>query len=509
MTPLTTYPCRNWHHLLPRKSKTLGTERDSKQLAGGIGRVMALLLLWWGLSPCLPLASATFRPEIGTRALGMSGAFISNADDPTGALWNPAGPARLHTGSFIYDFSQGAFSLGAPIGKFGILGLSVLDLNRDDRFFIKHPNNPIGTFERGYNQVILSYARAFGASWQVGGNIGYNRAPYIGSKWKPNYDLGVIVGINPHLTLGARLLDISGVAIPDENNKILTTFDQEFAFGATWEPTRHFQLNSVFAAPWQFRTGVEAGVGGLSFRLGSVMDLKQPDHLPNWSLGFSVDRWGKQLHYAYLEDPDLKYKHLLSVGFSFGSPAKTDNRQSTIDNRQGQEERKRQVVNVNSEKTVSPTNQIARQYGIEIELILALVEAESEFDSNAISPHGAVGLMQLKPQTAQELGLEVPNYPDERKPTPEPQVGERFHPLKNLEAGVKYLRSMLEQYDGQYVLALAAYNAGPGNVPKNGRLMSETERHVGKVLNNYYQYKANPELTRTVLQQLDAILSKE
>jgi hypothetical protein len=454
----------------------------------------------------------------------MSGAFISNADDPTGALWNPAGLARLHTGSFIYDFSQGAFSLGAPIGKFGILGLSVLDLNRDDRFFIKHPNNPIGTFERGYNQVVLSYARAFGASWQVGGNIGYNRAPYIGSKWKPNYDLGVIVGINPHLTLGARLLDISGVAIPDENDKILTTFDQEFAFGATWEPTRHFQLNSVFAAPWQFRTGVEADVSGLSFRLGSVMDLKQPDHLPNWSLGFSVDRWGKQLHYAYVEEPDLKYKHLLSVGFSFGSPTKTDDQQSTIDNqqkpalersegtidnRQGQGERKRQVLKVNSEKKVSPTDEIARQYGIELELILALIEAESDFDSNAISAHGAVGLMQLKPATAQELGLEVPNYPDERQPSPEPQVDERFHPLKNLEAGVKYLCSMLEQYDGQYVLALAAYNAGPRKVQKNGRLMSETERHVGKVLNNYYQYKANPELTSTVLQQLDAILLKE
>ena len=137
----------------------------------------------------------------------------------------------------------------------------------------------------------------------------------------------------------------------------------------------------------------------------------------------------------------------------------------------------------------SPTEQIAKQSDVEVELLLALVKVESTFNPKAISPSGAAGLLQLMPPTARDLGLKVPSYQNARKPTPNSGVDERFHPLKNLDAGVKYLHDMLKRYNGDYSLALAAYNVGPENVRKNGKLSRSAERHVGRVLDNYYQYK--------------------
>ena len=100
----------------------------------------------------------------------------------------------------------------------------------------------------------------------------------------------------------------------------------------------------------------------------------------------------------------------------------------------------------------------------------------------------------------------MPSYQNVRKPTPNPNVDERFHPLKNLDAGVKYLYDMLKRYDGDYSLSLAAYNVGPGNVRKNGKLSRSAEQHVGKVLDNYYQYKRDTALKNTDLRRLDAVL---
>ena len=154
----------------------------------------------------------------------------------------------------------------------------------------------------------------------------------------------------------------------------------------------------------------------------------------------------------------------------------------------------------------SPTERIAKQYGVEVDLILALVKRESTFNPKAISRNGAVGLLQLMPPTAQGLGLKVPSYQNVRKPTPDPNIDERFHPLKNLDAGVRYLDEMLERYDGDYSLSLAAYNAGPGRVRKNGKLSRSAERHVGRVLDNYYQYKRDAALKNADLRRLDAIL---
>ena len=489
----------------------------------------------------------------------MSGAFISSADDSAGALWNPAGLANLQHGSLVYDLSQGAISFGYPIHYVGTLGFSALDLNGEDRFFHDHPNNPVGTFERGYNQFLLSYARSIGSRLQLGGNLGYNRAPNPDSQWKLSYDLGAIVKLPPHLILGARLIDISGVTIPDREGRLLKQFDQTFAVGVAWKPVQLLQFNSVLdTALWQLRVGAEAGAYGLAFRLGTAVDLigRQPES--EWSLGLSVDLSGKHLHYAYLRQPDVAYKHLLAVGLTFDLSGQTvsgtvSNKGSVTERKVTLTERKETLIKtreiypksgknpvktetlVVSEKQVpvkereetkaergpereangtkrvindakSPTRRIAEQYDVEVELILALVKTESTFNPKAISRNGAVGLLQLMPPTARGLGLKVPSYENVRKPTPNPSIDERFHPIKNLSAGVKYLHEMLERYDGDYSLSLAAYNVGPGNVRKNGKLSRSAERHVGKVLEGYYQYKSNADLKNTNLRRLDAAL---
>ena len=504
---------------------------------------------------CISIASASLRPVVGARALGMSGAFISSADDSAGALWNPAGLASLQHGSLVYDLSQGAVSFGYPIHYVGTLGFSALDLNGEDRFFHDHPNNPVGTFERGYNQFLLSYARSIGSRLQLGGNLGYNRAPTPDSQWTPSYDLGAIVKLPPNLILGARLIDISGVTIPDREGRLLKQFDQTFAVGMAWKPVQLLQFNSVLdTALWQLRVGAEAGAYGLAIRLGTAVDLigRQPE--PDWSLGFSVDISGKHLHYAYLRQPDVAYKHLLAVGLTFDlsdqtgsgsvskkgtltggketliktgetsvksgkTPTKTETsvvrkkkvpvkeREQTKAEKPSERgaDRTKQAIN-DAKDAKSPTRRMAEQYDVEVELILALVKRESTFNPKAISRNGAVGLLQLMPPTARGLGLKVPSYENVKKPTPNPSIDERFHPLKNLEAGIKYLHQMLERYDGDYSLALAAYNVGPGNVRKNGKLTRSAERHVSKVLEGYYQYKANADLTNTDLRRLDAVL---
>ena len=112
--------------------------------------------------------------------------------------------------------------------------------------------------------------------------------------------------------------------------------------------------------------------------------------------------------------------------------------------------------------------QHAGQHGLSPDLVRAVIQAESNFNRFAISPKGAMGLMQLMPATARELG-----------------VGDPFHPDENIRGGVSYLASLLARYDHNVELALAAYNAGPGSVERYGRVppYRETRDYVRKITN--------------------------
>ncbi len=111
-------------------------------------------------------------------------------------------------------------------------------------------------------------------------------------------------------------------------------------------------------------------------------------------------------------------------------------------------------------------------YGISYNLIKAVMKTESGFNPYAISNKGAVGLMQLMPETAKDLGVDIDN------------------PIHNVFGGALYLKKMMERYDGDVKLALAAYNAGAENVDKYKGIppFEETENYVKTVLNYYKEY---------------------
>ncbi|WP_051376776.1 lytic transglycosylase domain-containing protein [Burkholderia sp. WSM2232] len=123
-------------------------------------------------------------------------------------------------------------------------------------------------------------------------------------------------------------------------------------------------------------------------------------------------------------------------------------------------------------------DEAAREYNVPPALVRAVVTTESSFDPQAVSPKGALGLMQLMPATARRFG-----------------AADSMDPRTNLRAGTRYLRWLLDRFDSDLNLAVAAYNAGEGAVDRYGGQIPpypETREYVTKVLARYRAYSADP-----------------
>jgi|SRR5690625_3215734 len=136
------------------------------------------------------------------------------------------------------------------------------------------------------------------------------------------------------------------------------------------------------------------------------------------------------------------------------------------------------MANISTNRTATPPtdefnhiiNEAAQRYNVDEKLIHAIIRAESNYNPNAKSNAGAAGLMQLMPNTARSLG-----------------VTDRYDIRQNIFGGTRYFSKMLMQHGGNLELALASYNAGPGNVKKYGGVppFKETQNYIQKVMKYY------------------------
>jgi len=128
------------------------------------------------------------------------------------------------------------------------------------------------------------------------------------------------------------------------------------------------------------------------------------------------------------------------------------------------------------ESFTSHVREAAQKYQLPEALLLAVMQVESNYNPRAISDKGAMGLMQLMPGTAREL-----------------YVGDAWDPAQNIEGGARYLRILANQYSGDIIKTLAAYNAGPEAVRRAGEAVPnipETQEYVRKVVALYQAFKA-------------------
>jgi soluble lytic murein transglycosylase-like protein len=447
-------------------------------------------------------------PVVGARAVGVGGVTATLRDDPAGLFGNPSaivGPSR-----FFADASQGAFGATAQLGAWGTLGVGALDLNRADRLLIERAWNPLGTFETGTNRAAAGYAVDIAGRLAVGAALeGWRDS---NGEWTQGANAGLIAHPSSALYLGAAFL------IPPDGRPVSR-------YGFLVEPTPGFRLLGE-TERGRARLGIESVWQDFGVRGGVRVTTDAPERDVRWSVGASAHlAGGLTVHYAYAFDRrDLPSgEHAVSFEVPVwrrgrgvarrrvvrASPAQPSSVALAAPEWLPVQPQRTLRSAVDSQPDIPPEargslrlliEHHSRQYGVEEALILATMRAESSFNPRAVSSSQAVGLFQLLPPAARDMGIALPEAD-----ILDPAIDPRFDPIVNADAGIRYLAHLLQRFGWNYALALAAYNAGPslvnGEVPRR----PETERHVAKVLNYYYHYKNDRAAREQAWQTVGAI----
>ena len=134
----------------------------------------------------------------------------------------------------------------------------------------------------------------------------------------------------------------------------------------------------------------------------------------------------------------------------------------------------RDVRSVRSVRYEGLIHNLSVRHGVDPNLVKAMIKTESDFDPMAVSEDGALGLMQLMPETARDLGVKNPR-----------------DPVENIDGGVRHLRRLMGSFKNNLTFAIAAYNAGEGSVRRHGGIppFKETKEYVKRVLRYYERYR--------------------
>jgi len=188
-----------------------------------------------------------------------------------------------------------------------------------------------------------------------------------------------------------------------------------------------------------------------------------------------VDKYGVA-HYTNVPTDGYKPLSLSALstpqqeGISFRTPQVRSTERKTLKLRSGRSgERWKYTDNTTFDRHI---RNAAQAHKVDPMLIKAIIKTESDFNCKAVSPKGAQGLMQLMPATAKDLKVRDP-----------------FDPRENIYGGTKYIKWLLNRFNGDLRLCLAAYNAGPARVRKKIPRIPETIDYVGRVLRHYKAYK--------------------
>lgn len=193
-------------------------------------------------------------------------------------------------------------------------------------------------------------------------------------------------------------------------------------------------------------------------------------------LGCSLCRAGGNIYAYAAEDGSVSLSNVpTDARFTLfvAGPEQTLASARPTANRRGKSESAKAETRVVSYDTI--VDEVSRTYGLESALLHAVISVESRYNPKAVSKKGAIGLMQLMPQTAKRYG-----------------VSDAFDPRQNLDGGAQYLRDLLRMFNNNVSLALAAYNAGEQAVMGHGNRIppyDETQRYVPQVLDLYKRFQ--------------------